>query len=170
MTHNFDISLYELSHIPDPRPELQKDPFTISYRIHVSLLDINPLIWRRVELSSQTTLKQLHRILRIMMGGENYPLYGFLVGTMRYRVLDPTYDAPGDVIVEGKIPLAEVLAAAPRFATSLISAMIGNLPLNPQKSVVGRIRRDPSADYGGFRLPAACSNHRWKADVDCPSP
>ena len=30
----------------------------IIHRIHVSLLDIRPLIWRRVELSSQTTLKR----------------------------------------------------------------------------------------------------------------
>jgi len=33
------------------------------YRVHVSLREIEPAIWRRIELSSQTTLKQLHRIL-----------------------------------------------------------------------------------------------------------
>jgi hypothetical protein len=35
------------------------------YRVHVSLRRIDPSIWRRIELSSQTTLKQLHRILQI---------------------------------------------------------------------------------------------------------
>src|ERR1700728_1222582 len=146
----------------------------ISYRIHVSLLDIKPFIWRRVELSGQTTLKQFHRILQIVMSWENYHLHGFLVGSKRYGVLDPTYVAPGRCYREGKIPLAEVLAAALRFATSTISAIIGNPPSNPQKSVVRLIRRDLSADYGGFPVPTACSKHRWNADVDypwhCPSP
>src|ERR1019366_4325068 len=84
----------------------------IIYRIHISLLDIRPLIWRRVELSSQTTLKQFHRILQIVMGWENYHLHDFLVGTKRYGIPDPDYDDPGDVIVESKIPLSEVLPLA----------------------------------------------------------
>ena len=84
----------------------------IIYRIHVSLLDIKPVIWRRVELSSQTTLKQFHRILQIAMGWENYHLHEFRVGTKRYGVPDPDYDDPGDVIVEARIPLYEVLPLA----------------------------------------------------------
>ena len=80
------------------------------YRIHVSLLDIKPPIWRRIELSSQTTLRQLHRILQIAMGWENSHLHEFLVGRHRYGVADPTYDEPGDVIAEGKVRLSEVLS------------------------------------------------------------
>jgi hypothetical protein len=37
-------------------------------RVHVSLREIEPAIWRRIELSSQITLKQLHRILQISHG------------------------------------------------------------------------------------------------------
>jgi hypothetical protein len=84
----------------------------IVYHIRVSLLDIKPLIWRHVELSSQTTLKQFHRILQIVMGWENYHLHEFLVGTKRYGIPDPDYDDPGDVIVESKIVLSEVLPLA----------------------------------------------------------
>lgn len=79
------------------------------YRIRVSLLHIKPLIWRRFELSSQTTLKQFHRILQIVMGWENFHLHEFRVGTKRYGVPDPDYDDPGDVNVEAKITLSEVL-------------------------------------------------------------
>ena len=50
------------------------------YRIHVSLLDIDPPIWRRIELSSRTALRQFHRVLQIVMGWENYHLHEFLVG------------------------------------------------------------------------------------------
>ena len=85
-----------------------EDPVAID-RIHVSLLDIEPPIWRCIELSSQTTLRQFHRILQIAMGWENYHMHEFLVSKQRYGVPDPTYDEPGEVIVEGKVQLADVL-------------------------------------------------------------
>jgi hypothetical protein len=53
------------------------------YRIHVALLDIDPLIWRRIEVSSRTTLREFHRILRIAMGWTGSPLHEFLVGKQR---------------------------------------------------------------------------------------
>ena len=102
---NFDIPLYK------SRSFFRKITMII-YRIRVSLLDIRPLIWRRFELSSQTTLKQFHRILQIVMGWGNYHLHEFRVGTKRYGIPDPDYDDPGDVIVESKILLSEVLPSA----------------------------------------------------------
>ena len=82
------------------------------YRIHVALLNIDPPIWRRIELSSQTTLRQFHRILQIAMGWTNSHLHEFLVGKQRYGIPDLTYDEPGEVIVEGKVHLSELLPAA----------------------------------------------------------
>jgi hypothetical protein len=82
------------------------------YRIHIALLDIKPPIWRCVELSSQTTLRQFHRILQIAMGWTNSHLHEFLVGRQRYGVPDPAYDGPGEVIVEGNVRLSEVLYTA----------------------------------------------------------
>jgi hypothetical protein len=79
------------------------------YRIHVSLLDINPPIWRRVEVSSQTTLKQFHRILQIVTGWENCHLHEYLVGGKRYGIQDQDFDEPDGVIVETKVQLSEVL-------------------------------------------------------------
>jgi hypothetical protein len=52
-------------------------------------------IWRRIELSSQTTLKQLHRILQIAMGWENCHLHEYIVDGRRYGTADPAYDGPG---------------------------------------------------------------------------
>lgn len=81
------------------------------YRVHVSLIDIEPPIWRSIELSSQTTLKQFHRILQIAMGWENCHLHEFIVDDQRYGVPDPDYDNPSEVIAEGRVRLAEVLPA-----------------------------------------------------------
>ena len=44
-------------------------------RVHVSLREIDPPIWRLLELSSRTTLKQFHRILQIAMGWEDSHLH-----------------------------------------------------------------------------------------------
>jgi hypothetical protein len=79
------------------------------YRVRVSLRDIEPAIWRQIELSSQTTLKQFHRILQIAMGWENYHLHEFAVGKQRYGVPDPDDESPGKVIREGGVRLAAVL-------------------------------------------------------------
>ncbi|WP_341939609.1 plasmid pRiA4b ORF-3 family protein [Marinimicrobium sp. C2-29] len=38
------------------------------YQIRVTLLDVDPPIWRRLTLSSETTLGQLHGILQVAMG------------------------------------------------------------------------------------------------------
>lgn len=79
------------------------------YRIHVSLREIQPLIWRRIELSSTTTLKQFHRILQIAMGWEDYHLHEYIVEGRRYGIPDPTYDEPGEIAREAGVRLAAVL-------------------------------------------------------------
>lgn len=75
----------------------------LTYRVHVSLREIQPLIWRRIELSPTTTLKQFHRILQVAMGWENYRLHEYIVDGRRYETPDPTYDGPGEVIRESGV-------------------------------------------------------------------
>jgi len=79
------------------------------YRVHVSLREIEPAIWRRIELSSQTTLKQLHRILQIAMGWENCHLHEYIIDGQHYGTVDPAYDGPGEIIRETGVRLATVL-------------------------------------------------------------
>lgn len=45
------------------------------YRLYVFLLDIAPPIWRRIELSSETSLAQLHKVLQAAMGWQDYHLH-----------------------------------------------------------------------------------------------
>jgi hypothetical protein len=79
------------------------------YRVHVSLREIGPAIWRRIELSSQTTLKQLHRILQIAMGWEDSHLHEYIVNGQHYGTADPAYDGPGEILREAGVRLATVL-------------------------------------------------------------
>jgi hypothetical protein len=54
------------------------------YQIKVMLRGSQPLIWRRIQVSSDTTLAKLHRILQCMMGWEDTHLHCFMSrGTLR---------------------------------------------------------------------------------------
>lgn len=80
------------------------------YRVHVSLREIDPAIWRRIELSSQTTLKQFHLVLQVVMGWENQHLHEYIIEGQRYGTPDPAYSDPGEVLREAGVRLATVLS------------------------------------------------------------
>jgi hypothetical protein len=109
------------------------------------MVETVPPIWRRIELSSQTTLKKFHRILQIALGWSNSHLHEFVVDGQRYGVSDPIYDEPGDVIAEGTVRLSDVLAAPIRsFSISTTSEITGGtsffLSLSFQPSLDWNIR------------------------------
>ncbi len=79
------------------------------YRLYVFLLDIAPPIWRRIELSSETSLAQLHKVLQAAMGWEDYHLHEFGIGGRRYGVPDDDDEMPGDVVKENTVKLSKVL-------------------------------------------------------------
>jgi hypothetical protein len=56
----------------------------VVYQIKVSLKGSKPPIWRRIQVTGETTLAQLHRILQRVMGWESYHLYQFVVGGIEY--------------------------------------------------------------------------------------
>ena len=61
------------------------------YQIKVSLHGSKPPIWRRILVPSDTTLGQLHDILQVVMGWEDYHLHQFIVGQTYYGVPHPDY-------------------------------------------------------------------------------
>ena len=79
------------------------------YRVHVSLRETDPPIWRLLELPSRTTLKQLHRMLQIAMGWEDSHLHEYIVNGQRYGTPDTLYDEPGDVVAETGVRLERLL-------------------------------------------------------------
>src|SRR2546422_7792954 len=69
----------------------QRSTTSVVYQIKVTLKGSRPPIWRRIQVTSDTTLARLHRILQRVMGWEGSHLYQFVVDGMEYsdpRVLE----------------------------------------------------------------------------------
>ena len=56
------------------------------YQLKVSLRDISPMIWRRLLVTSATTIAQLHDILQTAMGWEDLHLHQFRVYGKAYGI------------------------------------------------------------------------------------
>ena len=62
----------------------QRSRTSVVYQIKVTLKGSKPPIWRRMLVTSTTTLAQLHHILQCVMGWEGYHLYRFDIRGMEY--------------------------------------------------------------------------------------
>jgi len=62
------------------------------YQIKVTLMGSEPPIWRRVQVTSDTSLQKLHRILQAVMGWSNSHLHQFIIGGKYFAEPDPEYD------------------------------------------------------------------------------
>jgi hypothetical protein len=58
------------------------------FQIKVTLKDINPPIWRRILVSCETKLSQLHDIIQAAMGWQNSHLHLFEIGIVRFTTGD----------------------------------------------------------------------------------
>ncbi len=66
--------------------------------LRVELVDIEPLIWRRVAVRTTTNLQTLHRIIQAAMGWLDYHLWEFEADDVRYGVPNPEDAAWGRVV------------------------------------------------------------------------
>ena len=57
--------------------------------LRIELIDIEPLIWRRVAVPTATNLQTLHRIVQAAMGWQDYHLWEFTADDKTYGVPDP---------------------------------------------------------------------------------
>ena len=83
-----------------------KNDVPAACRIKVTLRDIRPPIWRRLEIGTNITFEDLHHILQIAMGWTNSHLHAFDVGTTRIGPPDPEW--PED-LNERRVLLRDVL-------------------------------------------------------------
>jgi len=84
------------------------------YELKITLRDIEPPIWRRVQVAGSTKLDQLHLMIQAAMGWYNCHLHMFGIDGERYGLPDPDF-LDDDAIDERKFRLDEV---APRAGVS----------------------------------------------------
>jgi len=75
------------------------------YLLKITLLGIDPPIWRQLAVPSTLTLDGLHRVLQRAMGWMESHLHEFVIGGRRYGIPDP--EAPvSRVLPEHRVSLA----------------------------------------------------------------
>jgi hypothetical protein len=132
------------------------------YQLKVTLQDIQPPTWRRVQVWEDATLAQLHHILQIVMGWEDCHLHQFEIGRRIYSVPDPDDDLyERKVIDESRVRLREIL---PRVGTQfeylydfgdswrhelLLEAIVLPDPGTEYPHCLSGKRRTPPEDVGG---------------------
>ncbi len=77
------------------------------YQLKITLKDIRPPIWRRVQVPSSTTLSQLHLIIQAAMGWWNCHLHQFSIQGIDYGEPQPEYGL--DLRDEKRVKLNQVV-------------------------------------------------------------
>ena len=87
-------------------------------QLKVTLLEIEPPIWRRLLVPQSTTLGDLHHILQAAFGWLDYHLHEFQIGGLRFGdpdVDDNGFDEDPRVMPETEVRLADFARGAPGF-------------------------------------------------------
>ncbi|MFG2586578.1 plasmid pRiA4b ORF-3 family protein [Streptomyces malaysiensis] len=70
------------------KPNSRTSPSQTAHKIKITLRDSRPPIWRRLEVPSGITLRELHDIIQVAFGWEDYHMWAFESGQNRYGVAD----------------------------------------------------------------------------------
>lgn len=84
-------------------------------QLRVSLLEVQPPVWRCLVVRSDITLAKLHRILQVAMGWTDSHMHQFHVGKVRYGSVHPHFSEDLDYDDESKITLDQVAGKARAF-------------------------------------------------------
>ncbi|MEM8718509.1 MAG: plasmid pRiA4b ORF-3 family protein [Cyanobacteria bacterium P01_G01_bin.39] len=61
----------------------------VTYQLKIVLVGISPMIWRRIKVSSDSTIADLHYIIQIVMGWKEEHLHQFLIHGVHYGINYP---------------------------------------------------------------------------------
>jgi len=82
------------------------------FQLKITLKDIRPPIWRRIQVSSDVSLAKLHRIIQEALGWYDSHLHQFIVGQTYYGV--PSREDVSKVNDERKAHLNQILSSPGR--------------------------------------------------------
>ncbi|MCY7275796.1 MAG: plasmid pRiA4b ORF-3 family protein [Phormidesmis sp. CAN_BIN44] len=88
-------------------PPRKLSPPGCIYQIKITLRDLRPPVWRRVQVRNDISLGDLHQIIQTVMGWTNSHLHMFLIQGVEYGEPAPQYD--WEVKEERKVKLNRVV-------------------------------------------------------------
>jgi hypothetical protein len=131
-----------------------------TYQLRITLLGIDPPIWRRIQVTSTFPLASLHDSIQAVMGWTDSHLHGFEKDGKHWGV--PETDEFGDLklIDERKVPVGTVLKAEGdvlRYEYDFGDSWVHDVLLEkivpseapPKPHCLGGARRCPPEDVGG---------------------
>lgn len=59
------------------------------YQLRITLDEVDPAVWRRVQVPGGYTLDRLHRVVQYAVGWSDYHLHAFDIGGLQYGTPDP---------------------------------------------------------------------------------
>jgi hypothetical protein len=86
------------------------------YELKLTLLYLEPMVWRRVRVPCDITLAQLHDVIQVAMRWDDDHLHEFIIGRKRYGIPEPDPIGFGDPAVdEGIVRLNGVAKPKAKF-------------------------------------------------------
>jgi pRiA4b ORF-3-like protein len=85
------------------------------YELRIELLDVEPVVWRRIRVPGSIKLHKLHAVLLWTMGWTGGHLHEFVIGHNHFGEPDPDFDSGPPVQRENRFTLASALGASKSF-------------------------------------------------------
>jgi hypothetical protein len=85
------------------------------YQLRIELLDVTPMIWRRVLVPGSIKLHRLHGVLLWTMGWAGGHLHEFVIGHDHYGEPDPYFNEPPRLQADNRSTLASALGTRKDF-------------------------------------------------------
>jgi pRiA4b ORF-3-like protein len=150
-----------------PSRRRPRRPDVMTYRVRIDLKDTRPPVWRRLELSSDLFLDEVHRVVQLAFGWTDSHLHQFSSGTDPYNPQTEQYLCPFQVeegetgIPEEQVRLDEVLADVGDKLSYVydfgddwrhvirLEAVTARQDSSPRAVCTGGRRDSPAEDCGG---------------------
>ena len=128
--------------------------------LRVELTGTAPLVWRRILVNASSTFEDLHGVLQLAMGWEDYHLHEFHVGDLRVGIDDDEDDDEVPLTDEATVAIGDLVGVGGHFTYEydfgdgwvhdLDVEAADEVPLALERAVcVGGERACPPEDSGG---------------------
>lgn len=86
----------------------------LSWQLKIELLDVTPMVWRRLVVPETIKLPKLDQVIQTAFGWTNSHLHKFIIGGVEYAYPDPDWAEELEHVDETKVVLLDALGLEAR--------------------------------------------------------